>query len=164
MVSNSGDQCANGIVSFEMKFLKDGMQFVKGTDSTDLAPDGNCVAKQTAAAEIGQLASYAMAKSDGFLIPCGGPVCTLAQLNASYYGTDGDGRVWTQVVSHVKNSNEIISTKSWMQGQTPKVAKTKLKFVDDGYFIDLKSKTGSVYPSSTVRATFGMPTPMKSTT
>ena len=139
------EKCTNGIVSFEMKFLKDGMQFVRGTDSVDISSDGTCAAKQTAADEIGQLAPYAMAKSDGFLIPCGGPVCTLAQLNASYSGTDGDGRAWTQVVSHVKNSNEIVSTKSWMEGQTAKVAKTKLKFVDDGYFIDLTSKTGSVY-------------------
>ena len=138
-------KCTNGIVSFEMKFLKGGMQFVKGTDSTDLASDGSCIAKQTAADEVGQLASYAMAKRDGFLIPCGGSVCTYAQLNATYTGTDGDGRAWTQVVSHVKNSNEIVSAKTWMQGQTQQVAKTTLKFVDDGYFIDLTSKTGSVY-------------------
>lgn len=139
------DNCSNNIVAFEMKFLQNGMQFVSGTDSTDPGPNGTCIAKQTADSEIGQISSYADAKTDGFLIPCGGPVCTYAQLNASYQGTDGGGRAWTQVVSHVKNSDEIVSTKSWMQGQTLQVAKVTLRFVDDGYVIDLASKTGSVY-------------------
>ena len=43
-------------------------------------------------------------------------MCTFAQLNATYSGKDFDGRDWTQVVSHVKNSDEIVTTKKWMQG------------------------------------------------
>ena len=91
------------------------------------------------------MGTYAGAKRDGFLIPCGSPVCTLAQLNATYTGIDIDGRSWTQVVSHVKDTNVIMSTKTWMQNQVQQVSVVRLEFVDAGYIIDLTSKTGSVY-------------------
>ena len=139
------DKCTNGIVAFEVKFLKDGLQFVRGTDSTDDGPNGTCIPKETKPSEVGRMGTYAQAKSSGFLIPCGGPVCTYAQLNASYSGTDGDGRDWTQVVSHIKNSDEIVTTKKWMQGNVQQVAKATLRFVPNDYFIDLTSQTGSVY-------------------
>jgi hypothetical protein len=137
-------KCTNNIVAFEVKFLKDGLQFVKGTDSTDEGPNGSCIAKETKPSEVGLLGTYAQAKSNGF-IPCGGPVCTYAQLNATYTGTDVDGRAWTEVVSHVKNSSDIVITKSWLQGGTQQVSKVTLKFVDALYVIDLTDKTGSVY-------------------
>ena len=107
--------CSNGIVTAEYKFSKDGIQFLRGTDSVIENLDGTCSAKQTARNEVGVVFSYSTVKNDGFLIPCGGPKCTLAQLNATYSGTDVDNRSWTQVVSHTANTNEIVSTKTWFQ-------------------------------------------------
>lgn len=138
-------KCSNGIVSTEIKFSSNGGQFLRGTDSVDENNDGTCTAKPTDADEVGVESSYADFKSSGFLIPCGGPKCTLSQLNATYTGTDFDGRSWTQVVSHTANTNEIVSTKSWYQNQVQHVYKTTLKFVDDGYLIDLAGKTASIY-------------------
>lgn len=137
-------KCSNDIVSAELKFSAEGIQFLRGTDSVNQNPDGTCTANRTPNAEIGVVFSYIDAKNDGFLIPCGGPKCTLAQLNSTYTGIDSDGRAWTQVVSHIANSNEIVSTKSWYQNQTQHVSKITLKFVDDGYVIDLANKTASV--------------------
>lgn len=138
-------KCSNGIVAAEFKFSSEGFQFLRGADSVNENSDGTCTANQTANNEIGVVFSYADAKNDGFLIPCGGPKCTLAQLNATYTGTDVGGRAWTQVVSHAANSNEIVSAKTWYQNQTLHVSKMTLKFVDDGYFIDLSNKTASVF-------------------
>ncbi len=139
------EKCTNSMVAFEMKFLKDGLQFVRGTDSTDEGPNGSCIAKETKPSEVGVMNTYAEAKDSGFLIPCGGPVCTFAQLNGTYKGVDADKRVWTQVVSHLKNSNQIKSTKTWTEGQTQKVSSIRLEFVENDYWIDLTAQTGAVY-------------------
>jgi hypothetical protein len=137
--------CSNAVVSAEFKFSSAGVQFLRGTDSVTENNDGTCTAKPTASDEIGVVASYSDIKRSGFLIPCGGPKCTLSQLNATYTGVDVDNRTWTQVVSHTANSNEIVSTKTWYQNQVQKSSKVTLKFIDDGYVIDLADKTASVF-------------------
>jgi hypothetical protein len=138
-------ECNNSIVAFEVKFSQVGLQWVRGTDSVNLASDGSCTANQTDTSEIGLVLSYKSVKEDGFLIPCGGSVCSYSQLNSTYTGIDVDGRAWTQVVSHVKDSNEIVTTKSWVEGKTTKESKTTLKFIEETYFIDLTGKTASVF-------------------
>jgi len=114
-------------VAFKLRFTAVGLGFTEGTDSVNFNGDGTCTQKPTPAEDVGGIAPYAAVKSDGFIIPCGNAICTGYELNLTYKGTDGDGRVWTQKVSHVKGSKEIFSTKTWIDSNgIPKEAASKL--------------------------------------
>lgn len=103
--------CKNTFIAFELSFSNTGGTFVSGTDLAKRDNDGVCSGFPTPDEDVGIEFSYADFKRDGFLIPCNGSVCSLNQLNNVYQGTDSDGRTWIQVISHVKNSNQITSSK-----------------------------------------------------
>jgi len=120
-------KCKPPIVAFNLRFTGVGLGLTKGTDSVNVNIDGTCTQKPTPAEDVGSIALYAAAKRDGFIIPCGNAICTGYELNLSYKGTDVDGRAWTQVVSHAKGSNEIFSTKTWIDSNgITKVSTSKL--------------------------------------
>ena len=92
-------------------YIFNGAKFISGTDLFVRDVENLCTGFPTLEEDIGVEFPYADLKSDGFLIPCNGSTCTFNQLNNVYQGTDSDGRPWVQVVNHIKNSNQIISTK-----------------------------------------------------
>lgn len=103
--------CKNNFFAFQLDFSATGAKFISGTDLVDRDEGNFCTGYPTPDEDIGVEFSYADMKGDGFLIPCDGNMCTFNQLNNVYQGTDSDGRPWVQVVSHIKNSNQVISTK-----------------------------------------------------
>jgi hypothetical protein len=104
------------------------MTFSEGTDSSDPGPNGSCISKPTPPEEVGLIFKYAELKKDGFLIPCGSSICTYWELNGTYSGIDSDGRQWTQVVSHAKDTKTIFSTKNWVKNGISKTAAVKIVF------------------------------------
>jgi len=103
--------CKNNFFAFQLNFSATGAKFISGTDLFVRDVENLCTGFPTLEEDIGVEFPYADLKSDGFLIPCNGSTCTFNQLNNVYQGTDSDGRPWVQVVNHIKNSNQIISTK-----------------------------------------------------
>jgi len=103
--------CKNQLMAFDISFSDIGGTFVSGSDTINRKADGTCEAQPLSDEDRGVVFPYAEFKRDGFIFPCGTSICTLSQLNNTYSGVDVDGRQWTQVISHTKNSSKIISTK-----------------------------------------------------
>ena len=118
-------KCTNEVVAFTIKFETDSVTILSGTDSVNINIDGSCTAKSGG---VDGPYTYSDMLRDGSLVPCGSSICTLNQLNNVYQGTDFDNRTWKQVVSHVKNTKTIKSTKSWGTGQNRRVSAIILKF------------------------------------
>lgn len=64
-------------------------------------------------------------KANAFFLPCG-PVCTLAELNRTYSGTDDHSRPFSAKVAHMANTREILITKSFTDNQSPSTAYFRL--------------------------------------
>jgi hypothetical protein len=103
--------CKNGLMAFEISFSDNGGTPISGSDYINRKADGTCEAEPLLEEERGVLFPYADFKRNGFIFPCDTSICSLSQLNNTYSGTDDEGRQWTQVISHAKNSSKIISTK-----------------------------------------------------
>ena len=118
-------KCTNEVVAFTIKFETDSVTILSGSDSITKNNDGSCTA---VSGGVDGPYPYSDLSRGGFLIPCESSICTLNQLNNVYQGTDFDNRTWKQVVSHVKNTKTIKSTKSLGTGQNRAVSAIILKF------------------------------------
>jgi hypothetical protein len=103
--------CSNSIVAFELAFTATGASMLSGTDSVTRNPDGSCSPKASDPNDVGIEFPYADLTRDGFVNLCSASSCTLSQLNDVYSGVDGGGRAFKTIMSHIKGTNEIVTTK-----------------------------------------------------